>query len=630
MKFLLTVTLCLVTLAGHAQIMVDPEAPGRVFDGIGALSAGASSRLLPDYPEQQQHDILDMLFKPKWGASLHHLKVELGSDCNSTSGTEPAHRRSREEAPNYNRGYEWWLMKEARKRNSAIMLDCLEWGAPGWIGDGKFYSDDNIGYKIDFLNGALEHHGLDIAYIGIWNERMHNTEYVKRFKKALIGNGLEHVKIVGSDLCCGNQWAIAGQMATDPELMAAVDVIGDHYPESDCGYDSSDDAKASGKPLWNAEGGPWKGTWEGFRALAKIYNRDYIIGRMTKTITWSLITSYYENLALPNSGLMKADSPWSGYYEVEPALWAAAHTTQFAEPGWRYIDQACGMNADSTLSYVTLVSADGKDISIIVEGMELESAEELTFRLPRSIKSMSLWRSVFEKESFAEQPGVKTRNGLLTINVEPGGLYSLTTTSGQRKGSYAIPGKKDFPLPYRENFEGYSLEATPRYISDQGGAFEVALRGDGKGKSLRQAITRPAIEWEGAVVNQTVTGCEFWEDYSVEADIFLPPYAHGSISGRVTETHRSHKEPEAYTLRLHGDGTWFLYAAAKALARGKFDRREGEWNNARMEFSGDNIKGYIDGEPVFSVRDTTYTRGMVSLGSSFHHTEFDNLSVSGN
>ena len=36
--------------------------------------------------------------------------------------------------PNFHRGYEWWLMKEARLRNPAIILDCLEWGAPAWVG----------------------------------------------------------------------------------------------------------------------------------------------------------------------------------------------------------------------------------------------------------------------------------------------------------------------------------------------------------------------------------------------------------------------------------------------------------------------------------------------------------------
>jgi Glycosyl hydrolase family 59 len=49
-----------------------------VFEGVGAVSAGASTRLLPDYPLPQRSQILDFLFKPKFGAGFQHLKVEIG------------------------------------------------------------------------------------------------------------------------------------------------------------------------------------------------------------------------------------------------------------------------------------------------------------------------------------------------------------------------------------------------------------------------------------------------------------------------------------------------------------------------------------------------------------------------
>src|SRR5207247_824042 len=105
-------------------IAVDAKQEGRTFDGIGAVSAGASSRLLTDYPEPQRSQVLDYLFKPNYGAGLQHLKVELGGDVNSSDGCEPSHMHTPEEE-NYNRGYEWWLMKEAKKRNPDLILDCL-------------------------------------------------------------------------------------------------------------------------------------------------------------------------------------------------------------------------------------------------------------------------------------------------------------------------------------------------------------------------------------------------------------------------------------------------------------------------------------------------------------------------
>src|SRR5882672_6684962 len=67
-------------------ITVDGHDGGRVFDGIGAVSNAYSSRLLYDYPDPQRGQILDYLFTPGYGASLHHLKHDLGSD----SGGGPA------------------------------------------------------------------------------------------------------------------------------------------------------------------------------------------------------------------------------------------------------------------------------------------------------------------------------------------------------------------------------------------------------------------------------------------------------------------------------------------------------------------------------------------------------------
>src|SRR5688572_8320456 len=69
---------------------IDGNAPGRIFDGVGAISGGGgNSRLLFDYPEPQRSQILDYLFKPATGAAMQILKVEVGGDTNSTSGAEP-------------------------------------------------------------------------------------------------------------------------------------------------------------------------------------------------------------------------------------------------------------------------------------------------------------------------------------------------------------------------------------------------------------------------------------------------------------------------------------------------------------------------------------------------------------
>ncbi len=247
--------------AGTAvPIVLDGRQTADTFEGIGALSAGASSRLLIDYPEPQRSQILDFLFKPKYGASLQHLKVEIGGDVDSTDGTEPSIARSREEflhpKPEYfQRGYEWWLMKEAKKRNPRIVFDILQWGAPAWIGNGKFYSQDNADFIAAFILGAKQHHDLDISYCGIWNEKPYDIGWIKLLRKTLDRSGLECVKVVAADEI--NQWTIAEHMAKDRGLRDAVQVVGAHYPH----YHSTPAARSFGKPVWANEDGPWNGNW---------------------------------------------------------------------------------------------------------------------------------------------------------------------------------------------------------------------------------------------------------------------------------------------------------------------------------------------------------------------------------
>ena len=158
--------------------------PGKTFDGFGAVSAGASSRLLYDYPEPYRSQVLDYLFKPDYGAALQHLKVEIGSDVNSTDGSEPSHMRTPQDK-NFTRGYEWWLMQEAHRRNPKIILDTLAWGAPGWIGKSTLYTPAMAHYSAVFLNGAESQYHLNIPYTGIWNEKQFDAQYVKTLRSVL-------------------------------------------------------------------------------------------------------------------------------------------------------------------------------------------------------------------------------------------------------------------------------------------------------------------------------------------------------------------------------------------------------------------------------------------------------------
>ena len=146
------------------------------------------------------------------------------------------------------------------------------------------------------------------------------------------------MKIVAADqFAQSDKWEIVDRMNADPALKVAIDVVGVHYVAGQ----STPAARSIGKPLWASEDGPWSGAWGNDRnkaMLQRIYNRGHINGQMTKTLIWSPISAYYDNLLLSSSGLMRANTPWSGHYQTQPGLWVTAHTSQFTDLGWQYLD----------------------------------------------------------------------------------------------------------------------------------------------------------------------------------------------------------------------------------------------------------------------------------------------------
>jgi galactosylceramidase len=520
-------------------------------------------------------------------------------------------------------------LEEARKRNPKIFLDCLEWGCPGWIGNGRYYSQDNADYIVAFLKGASKFHNLQFDYAGIWNERQPDYEWIKLLRKTLDSNGLKSVKIIAPDFF---NWDIAPAMLKDKELYDAVYAVGIHYNErtENKPYASSEPAQSLKKSLRNTEGGPWRGDWDGFEYLVKLYNRNYIIGKATGVITWSLVTSYYDNLSLPNSGLMMAKTPWNGYFEIQPAIWAAAHTTQFAEPGWRYVDAACGFLSKG--SYVTMKSPDNQDYSIIIETSDTSGSQTLTFQADKTFnkKTLHVWKSTREKCEFERQPDITIKNSKFTIRLEGKSAYSITTTTGQTKGFYKAPENVPFPFPYKTDFEEEISGKLAKYFMDQSGVFEIAEREDGKGKCMKQVIDKQGIEWE---VGQnpsveTLIGDTAWIDYEVQSKVNITENT-GSVKimGRVMEVHRGNDNPSGYWFKITSGNNWTLNAGSQILVSGYADFPPLTWHYLSMSLKGQKISVSIDNKEVVSVNDTKYTHGLAGLGSDFNYAEFDDFEI---
>ncbi|HKR28166.1 MAG TPA: hypothetical protein VJS11_11960 [Acidobacteriaceae bacterium] len=636
----------LTAQVAQKTIILDGNSVGRTFDGIGALSAGASSRLLIDYPEPYRSQILDYLFKPNYGASLQHLKVEIGGDVNSTDGSEPSSMRTRSDH-DYTRGYEWWLMTEARKRNPKIVLDTLAWGAPGWIGGGNFYSDDMANFVADFIEGAKKQWGVNIAYTGIWNEKhFESPEYVKTLRRVLDAHHLD-TKIV----CCDeypsanvDQWTILKAMASDPALRDAIAVVSVHYPRMQGKLTTPASALQIGKPLWSSEDQPESSAsnilsrdWRiGGRSLAKLYNENYLKGGFTATEIWSPITSYYDNLAAPNSGLMYANTPWSGHYNVQGAIWATAHTTQFAQPGWHYLENSSGYLPEKG-DYVALKSPDSADWSVVLQTIDAAHPQTVQFQIQGGLSTATvhIWETNGQR-TFDHVADIPVRDGAFTYTFDPNSLYSLTTTTGQAKGTAEPPAVALFPLPYREDFESTALHRSPKFLSDQDGAFEVLPCTGRSGKCLEQVITERPIPWGPLPDPWTLAGDAAWTDYKVDADVRVVGEGSAMVIGRIdsADVFRNHdaRLPSGYALRLHSNGDWELLSSTyrqvtRTLAQGKIAPAREQWHHLQLRFAGQQITASVDEKPLATVQDGSHTHGMFGIGSEWNLAQFDNLAV---
>ncbi len=630
------------------QIALDGKSQGKIFDGLGAVSAGASSRLLIDYPEPERSQILDYLFKPGYGASLQHLKVEIGAGVNSTDGSEPSHMRTSTDHSS-TRGYEWWLMTEAHKRNPNIVLEILPWGAPAWVGRdvaGKktLYSNQMAEYVADFIQTAKHDYSLDIAYTGVWNERDYNIAYIKQLHDILKADHL-----ATQIACCDSDWGIANDILKDPELAADIAIIGAHYPRTDDGnvygmLTTTVAARKTAKPLWSSEdqpnggGGPFVSRdWPaGGRILAHLYNRNYLEGSITSTEIWSPITSYFENLAAPHSGLMYANTPWSGHYDVQSPIWVTAHTTQFAQPGWQYLDSSSG-NLPEKGTYVTLRSTDKKNWSIVLETIDAKQPQKIFFKISGGLATtlVHIWETN-STHTFEQVASVKPVTGAFEFTFDPDSIYSLTTTTGQGKGSAQPPPPAAFPLPYADNFEDTPIGHAPKYLSDQDGAFEVQPCVGRAGRCLEQVITAIPIRWDPLPDPFTLTGDSAWTDYTVSADIRFLSNAQVTLMGRIDSADAfedgNARWPSGYILRLQPDGTWELLSTeykkpTVSLAAGMAIIKPGQWHLLELHFKGTQITAILEGTTLATVQNSTHTHGMFALGSECDHVQFDNLRV---
>lgn len=557
----------------------------------------------------------------------------------------------------------------------------LPWAFPGWVGNGTGspFADGGAltsNYILQWLKGAREEYGVEIDYIGVWNERSSDATYVQTLKKTLADAGFPKVQIVakdgGSDICT--------DMAKDPAYKEAVDIIGLHYPSD---YSDYTTCHSLDKPFWASEESSSYDDINGAACWARVVTSHYVLAKITSSIMWNLIGSYYHGTNWYASSMITAVEPWSGHYPVDDedmgVVYATAHVTQFTEVGWHYLPVGAGSGQlPGGGFYVTIVDPAGSDFTMNVVKIDEShapctrphlpsfnvSSEQVTFKLDASMKApakLAVWYSNFEMADpvvFKQMPDVSVVNGEFSLAVPVGSFFTISTITDATKGvNYKPPPSSiQFPLPYIENMEEVEPSQEAKYFADQIGAYEVHYEtGESGNKVLQQMVPALPIGWSdhGSNGPMTLIGMREWADLAIKVSFKLPELgAEACIGSRVDQMWNDGivlcvDAAGAYNLTVGGPTLPKVNPdASRSTSKASWAESEpqqvsyasgvaetlvgvGSWHVLELTTIGSTASGSLDGKVLFTDQAIRgMDTGFAALGmNDWFFVEFDDFSI---
>ncbi len=636
--------------------------------GAGMVSGNNSSRLLIDYKAdnpQRYYESLEHIFG-KNGVRVNHLKLEMGSDINSSSGTEPCVMRYSDEIPDVTRGAGFQLAADVKERYPYVTLDMLYWSEPAWVTHSENVYEARYQWYIKTLIAAYETYGLRFDYVSVSrNERDIEADWIKYIAKKLKEEkdcpyDFSAIKIVAADE--ENSWRIAGMMADDEELRNAVDIIGSHYTSH-----STPEAKLMcdkyGKELWFSEGSPpmsySEGTarfdgsgLSGINGVLDIANRIiamYACGKMTLYEYQPVVSAYYDGCTYCHKALIDAPEPWSGYYRLESGYFMSLHFSRFFPEGWQLIDTACFNDSkvggdghaliDTLYSFMTACNPETGDYSTVIVNstdkpvtyeFETDSGNTVNMWETRGPDSGAYDENYFRKTK-SIVPVKSDDRFMFTATLKP---FSMITVSTLDTVEVSRPDCQTevFSLPFEDRFdypEAFIMSRgnAPEYTTDQGGAFEVE-----NGRLIQQITPETkAMEWGATPPPTTCLGDDRWYNYTVSSAVRLvksstPDENYIGIGLRYSLACNG---VSGYSFMLNESGKWELKRCGEVVLSGEEKTDPYRFSIITLTADENRITASISGKIVGVYNDKMpQGAGRAALYSSYNRNEFDYIKIS--
>nr|WP_245301509.1 S-layer protein [Virgibacillus natechei] len=731
------------------------------FKGFGTVSANNTSRLMLDYKEENPQaywEIMNELFNPDTGAGLAHVKVELGADVDSSSGTEPSTMRYSDEPANVVRGAGFQFAADAKSINENITTEILRWGEPRWTWEGAAegnYENRYQWYK-QTIDAVDEAYGFKLDYVGIsQNERAQRgnyrseVEWLKYFTSKIkeepnYEEDYKAIKLVGGEGYRDTE-TISRTLLDNEDLIDEIDVISTHY-----GLTGSDeltqlqnkliDNGKEPKEIWSSEGvspminARYRNNMEpDYEGLGGRYGIIDVTSRIISMYSWEgagdnplnavtfdfqpSVGAFYQGSSYSPKHLINAFTPWSGFYEVDGGLQGVRHIMNFVgyddplteeNERWMYVQDATysdgdfmdgGVDVDtSTHNYMTLKDPETDDYTTVFANNTSDTRNytiETENLNGKENVPVYVWETRgpddgenYDANWFKNIDKITPEDGEYQIEVNPYSLVTISTldkeseVEGFEYQSEPVDLSEDtiLPLPYTDDFEydEYPVDengqdyvdrrgGTPRYTTDQRGAFEVVKEAtkpvtsgsfernerdipeaEKRGNMLQQKISPDIIgaDWsvwggtDGSANNSnphTKFGDYRWVNYKVSYDFLLDTHtpeaedrSNYALIG-VRQVKAGGADSYApYNARLYADGSYEILKLGNVVEEGTIEDFDNEvWNNLAFEAKDNVFTFYLNDEEIASYtdEDSTVMAGRVVLGSGYYETLYDNLRV---
>ncbi|MDF6022546.1 GH59 galactosidase [Streptomyces sp. JH34] len=375
---------------------------GLTYKGLGVLSCNSTSNLLMDYKAEHPARYWQLIRVLFGGGNplVNHVKVEMGTDTNTSTGADPATMRTRDELADASRSPGFQLAADAKTVNPKLKVSILRWEMPRWVqeewnkGTGtdemyRWYKEtvldvyEKYGYMIDYVDpDKNETRSPDIPFVKWYkNAVVSDTDFasdrygIPEGKRKAAAEAYHRIKIVASDE--NNTLDMGPAMLSDADLFGIVDAAGYHYTTEDrregpvdsptylpyTKLATGDNTYGQDKEVWYSEGTASFGYTEyrvnntegpngastgigGVQSALDVANRlvkSYANSKRTHYIFQPAIGSFYEGAQYSHKELVSARDPWSGHLHYDAALYVMQHFTGFARTGWENDTNTAGI-----------------------------------------------------------------------------------------------------------------------------------------------------------------------------------------------------------------------------------------------------------------------------------------------